>query len=72
MGKAITLCDFFEFCSLETLILVKKVIEELNETRRWKGQIEQSMKKLESDIEIQISLKNSELFNDHAVESMET
>ena len=29
------------------------------------------MKKLESDIEIQISLKNSELFNDHVVESME-
>ena len=71
MGRALMLCDFYEFCSLETLILVKKIVEELNETRKWKGQGEQLMKKLEADIEMQISLKNSDVFNDQAVESME-
>lgn len=67
LGKSLSLCDFFEFCELEGLILVKKAIEQATEVKSWKGVTEQSIKKLEEDIERQISLKNSETFNDHVV-----
>jgi hypothetical protein len=58
LGRSISQCDFFEFCGVECLVWVKKVVEELNENKKGKGPIEFLMKKLEEDIERQISSKN--------------
>lgn len=44
LGKGLNLCDFYEMCSLEVLIIVKKIIENINETRKYKG-AEQIFKK---------------------------
>lgn len=70
VGKALNICDFYEYCNLETLIIVKKLMENVNETKRFKG-VEQIFKKFELELETHISLKNSETFNDHIVESLE-